>query len=393
MNTESEEDNMNNVSIIHCGDIHIGMELQGAGSKSRARKAEIKKTFLDIIALCRQEHTDLLLVAGDLFDGANTVREDMEDILMALSGLDHTRVFIAPGNHDFVNPASVYETCKWPENTHIFRGDMETVIVPKLQLSVSGAGFTSQYVRKSLLSGFKVEEDGLLHIGVLHGELVSRQGTGNYNPLTIADIEASGLDYLALGHIHRTSGILRAGETSYAYSGSPEGHGFDELGALGILKGTISREAVALDFYPVCKRRYEEVQIDVTGLNHSTAVIERILHETEAAYGPDFMKHFYKIILTGTLDSQVYLNLADIQAGLSAFYFSKVKDRTSVTVHIEDIENDTTLRGVFASLVSEDLKLARESGAKEEAKLLTQILGTGLKAFMGEVHYSEDTQN
>lgn len=384
---------MNKRSIIHCGDIHIGMELQGAGVRSRARKAEIKKTFLDVIALCQKEHTDLLLIAGDLFDGANTGREDMEDILIALSGLDHTRVFIAPGNHDFVNPASVYETCRWPVNTHIFRGAMETVVIPEWQVSVSGAGFTSQYVRKSLLSGFHLPEDGLLHLGVLHGELVSRQGAGSYNPVTTAEIAASGLDYLALGHIHKTSGVQQAGKSAYAYSGSPEGHGFDELGELGVLKGFVGSDGVELDFYPVCRRRYEEISVDVTGLSHTQAFTGRILHELEQTYGPEFMEHLYKIELTGALEPQVYLNLSDIQAGLSALYFSRVKDRTTVKLSMEDVANDTTLRGVFASLVAEDLKQAKDSGDEAREALLTQILATGLKAFMGEVHYSEDTQN
>lgn len=384
---------MNKVSIIHCGDIHLGMELQGAGSRARSRKAEIKKTFLDILSLCKQENTDILLIAGDLFDGANTGKEDMEDILVALSGLSHTRVFIAPGNHDFVNPASMYQVCQWPENTHIFRGEMDTVVIPEWEVSVSGAGFTSQYVKNSILSGFRVPNDGLLHIGVLHGELVSRQGMSTYNPLTEADIAASRLDYLGLGHVHKYSGLLQAGMTTYAYSGSPEGHGFDELGQLGILKGNVGMDGAELKFIPMCRRRYEEVKVDVTGLSHRAAFTGRILHQIEELYGPDFMENLYKIQLIGILDSQVYLNLADIQAGLSSLYFVRIKDRTTLQTDSDDIINDTTLRGVFASLVLEDLTHATESGNSEDELLLAEVLSVGLKAFMGEVHYSEDTQN
>ena len=43
------------------------------------------------------------------------------------------------------------------------------------------------------------------------------------------------MDYIALGHIHKFSGIKRIGNTYYAYSGCPEGRGFDEEGDKGII--------------------------------------------------------------------------------------------------------------------------------------------------------------
>ena len=54
------------------------------------------------------------------------------------------------------------------------------------------------------------------------------------------DIEKSGLTYLALGHVHQYSGPRREGGTVYAYPGTPDGRGFDELGEKGVILGRVS---------------------------------------------------------------------------------------------------------------------------------------------------------
>ena len=62
----------------------------------------------------------------------------------------------------------------------------------------------------------------------LHGDALNAGSP--YNAVTREQIAASGLCYLALGHIHEKSGLQRAGETFYAWPGCPMGRGFDELG-------------------------------------------------------------------------------------------------------------------------------------------------------------------
>ena len=52
--------------------------------------------------------------------------------------------------------------------------------------------------------GFAAPRDGRIHLMALHGDV---EGKGRYGPIALEDIAASGLTYLALGHIHR---LLRA---------------------------------------------------------------------------------------------------------------------------------------------------------------------------------------
>ena len=84
--------------------------------------------------------------------------------------------------------------------------------------------------------GFAAPRDGRIHLMALHGDV---EGKGRYGPIALEDIAASGLTYLALGHIHACSGLQKAGDTYWAYPGCPEGRGFDELGDKGVLVVTV----------------------------------------------------------------------------------------------------------------------------------------------------------
>ena len=67
-----------------------------------------------------------------------------------------------------------------------------------------------------------------------------------YRAMTLKDVEQSGADYLALGHVHAFGGVQQAGRTFWAYPGCPEGRGFDELGDKGFLTGTVEPGQVKL---------------------------------------------------------------------------------------------------------------------------------------------------
>ncbi len=83
---------------MHCGDIHLGAELTMLGRKAASRKAEIKRTFMNILSLCRAEQVQLLLIAGDFFDNVHVEDNTLEEIKTGFEGLKDTIVAIAPGN-------------------------------------------------------------------------------------------------------------------------------------------------------------------------------------------------------------------------------------------------------------------------------------------------------
>ena len=82
----------------------------------------------------------------------------------------------------------------------------ECVELPELGARVWGAAFTDKY-SGAMLRGFSAAKvPGVKDIMCIHGEL---NEASSYDPITESDIAASGMDYVALGHIHSGSGLRR----------------------------------------------------------------------------------------------------------------------------------------------------------------------------------------
>ena len=315
------------VKIVHAADFHLDSAFGAlSAEQARQRRRESRELLTRLSNYVNQNGVDLVLLAGDLFDSDTTYRETLEALSEALGAM-RARVFIAPGNHDPLTPDGPYARTRWSDNVHIFTEDrMQTITFPDLNCAVHGAAFTApECPTDSVLPGFRVPQDGLIHIGLLHGDVTTSDS--RYRPIRAADIAGSGLDYLALGHVHACSGVQLAGKTAYAYPGCPEGRGFDELGDKGFLAGEVDKGSVKLRFVPFAKRRYEIVTVDVTGREPLEAVCEALPQHTEA--------DIYRVILTGERSGSV--DTAAITDELSPrFYALEVRDRTTVCRDIWD---------------------------------------------------------
>ena len=107
------------MKILHTADWHLDAPMAGLGEdNAQALRRESRKLPEKIVKLCKAEGCDLLLIAGDLFDGPYT-KESMTVLRSALSQLD-IPVIITPGNHDHCGPDSPYHKEEWPSNVHIF---------------------------------------------------------------------------------------------------------------------------------------------------------------------------------------------------------------------------------------------------------------------------------
>ncbi len=264
------------LKFIHGADFHLDAPFAALSpEQARQRRAEQRQLLSRLADLVRSEGAELVLLAGDLLDGGETYQETVEALARTLGQLA-VPVFIAPGNHDPYAPRSVYAGTAWPDNVHIFSAvQPQAVELPELGCVVHGAAFTTPQADRSPLLGFSAPRDGKIHLMVLHGDTA---GQGRYGPIGEADIAASGLTYLALGHIHTCSGLQKAGDTFWAYPGCPEGRGFDETGEKGVLSVTVADGGgVSARFVPLAGRRYEIVEADVTGADSGEEALRAVL--------------------------------------------------------------------------------------------------------------------
>ena len=308
------------LKLIHGADFHLDAPFAALSpEKARQRRAEQRQLLSRLADLAEEEGADLVLLSGDLLDGGETYQETVEALSHAL-GQIKAPVFIAPGNHDPYGPRSAYAGTAWPDNVHIFTSvQPEGVELPELGCVVHGAAFTTPQADRSPLMGFSAPRDGRIHLMTLHGDVA---GQGRYGPIRPEDIAASGLTYLALGHIHACSGLQQAGETCWAYPGCPEGRGFDETGEKGVLAVTVDDQgAVSVRFVPLAGRRYEIVEADVTGKDSAEEALREVLPASPTG-------DCCRIILTGQRSFGTP-DLAALTALAQPSYFSvSVRDNT-----------------------------------------------------------------
>ena len=361
---------MNKVKVLHCADLHFDTPFKELSKEvSDTSKNELLEVFKNIIDLAIDENIEVLLIAGDVFDNLTVNKNTLFFISDQIRRIDNIKVFISPGNHDPYNEKSFYNMINWPENVYIFKGDMEFKEVKELNLIVWGAGFRNNYENETLLRGVSVDSDKI-NIMILHGEIASTNSKNEYNPIYINDIYNSNIDYIALGHRHKFSGILKEGMTTYAYSGCPQGRGFDESGEKGVIIGEVYRGGTDLRFFPVCKRKYVTKEINITGTNSYDEVIFKILSDLS---NEEINKNFYKIILKGELKE--HFNLKEnllIEKLKNKFYYIKIINDTSIEINLEELSKDYSIKGKFIAKILEKLKDASDDD-KEILKLALKI--------------------
>ena len=375
---------MNNVKILHCADLHIGATVGFLKQNAEARRAETLLTAEKIINLGIEKSIDILLIAGDLFD-SNKIEDRFIDTVFAKIASAPFPVVVACGNHDPLNADSPFKTKALPENLYVFGNSDECKEYESLNLCVYGRSFETSSLMGEECFTLKVDPSKI-NVLLQHGELKSDL-KGEYNSITPAFVKNCGMDYIALGHVHKRSEIGKIDNTYFAYPGCPEPQGFDELEDKGVYLGEIGKGLCNLEFVSTAKRRHAHEKCDITGLLGEEEISLKITDTLKEKYGEGFGENLYKIELIGEISAESQLNLAEIESRLSPLvFFVKLRDNTEFALDLEKLAGEASLKGIFAKKMLERMNTADDT-QKESIK---KALNLGLKAFLGEVKYNED---
>lgn len=378
---------MKSVKVLHCADLHIGAAESSLGAKAQSRRAETLITFEKIINTAKENAVDILLIAGDLFNSNNIEKSFIDRVFECFSEIPVVKIVFSAGNHDPLNADSPFKKYKQDLPQNLFVLDTKECFAEfsELNTRVYGKSFKEVYMRGCDNFFFTTDPD-FINIMCIHGELRSDLNS-DYNSITNNFIETSGMDYIALGHIHKRTEIEKKGNTYYAYCGCPEGQGFDELGEKGVYMGTVSKEKCEMQFIATAKRMHIAENIDISGLNSANEISNLITETLKQKYGEQFGENLYKIILTGYIDESADISLPEITSRINeVLYFAKVKDKTEIKADFNELAKEQSLKGIFVK----NMLLKIENSYGEEKELLKSALNIGLKAFSGEVVYDED---
>ena len=357
------------IRILHAADFHMDSPFYSLPEEKAAERRREQRALLERLAAAAEEtRAQIVLLAGDLFDSAASYWETTEALTRMLSDIK-AEVFIAPGNHDYYTNRSPYAFMELPANVHIFKTpQLRSVELPELNVRVWGAGFSSASC-EPLLRNFSVGKSDMTEIMVLHGDVAAES---KYNAVSQAEIAASGLDYLALGHVHSFSGIQRSGETFYAYPGCLEGRGFDETGPKGIITGTVGKGQCDLSFLPMGGREYRVIEVDLSQTDDALAA-------AKTAVGDGSPRDIARLVLTGAYSGRVHIP-AILDALGDQFYHLTVKNSTHARRGLWDGADGDTLTGLFLSRLKAKLD---ESEDEESRELLELAARYGLSALEG----------
>lgn len=343
--------------LLHTADVHLGARHADLGDRAATQRERQFAAFVATVDLALAEKVDLVLIAGDLFDSNTQPRRSVERAAAQIKRLvdARIRVVIAPGTHDVYDRASIYRAYDLPALAGAVGSDLVTVLdpehhdvhLPALDVVVHGRCYATKRAPESPLAGLDVQGDdrATWHVGLLHAALAIEGRTdGDDVVIRTEEIEASNLDYLALGHWHSTS-KGKAGRTAYAYSGAPEPIALDQDRAGNVLVVTLDAargtKSVEIEERKVGRTRFERRQLDAATIGTQPALVAAL----RDAANPDLV---LDVELIGVRPDELDLHVEEVEAELAdQFLKVRVRDRSIAPLPDGPIASADTVLGAF----------------------------------------------
>ena len=206
------------VIIVHSSDLHLGTD---DSFSEKDRLAVLPK----VLTAASDAHADVVVLAGDSFDNHRQPVDLLERAAQMLR--DYRKpIVILPGNHDPLTPDSVYRRAGLGliPNVSILGLTVEkSVTFNEFELEVWGHAHVD-YADMSPLANPRPRTTRW-QLAAAHGHYVDAERDPNRLIgswlIHREELDATGADYVALGHWNQTTRVGDGGVTAY-YSGSPE---------------------------------------------------------------------------------------------------------------------------------------------------------------------------
>ena len=287
--------------ILHTADIHLDSPLRSLALRDPDLRDQVhtatRSAFTRIVDTAIAESVSALLIAGDLFDGAERSARTAAYLTGQLDRLRESgiRAFYIKGNHDAENPLT--GELSLPDNVHIFDGRGG-----KVQLSediwIHGVSFANRHAPESLLPKYPAPVGGAINIAMLHTSLAGAVGHDPYAPCTVNDLVAAGFDYWALGHVHRRQ--VHAETPWIVMPGTPQGRDIGEPGPKSATLLTIG-QTIEVAEVQTSLVEFLNVEIDVSQAGNEDGLrdlLRQVLRDTANSLTSD--SGVIRLSLTGS---------------------------------------------------------------------------------------------
>jgi len=357
------------VKLLHCADLHMGALFPDVGRRrgNLLREAQ-KKTWCNLLHFAGQENVDLVLVAGDLFD-SNYLSSATVDFFLQSLEKTSLPICVLPGTHDPYDRNSLYRSSKFSgyENLFIFtKPEVQSLCFPDMGLTVHARASFSSGREHSPLKGLKPSGKTRYNVAVAHGGLKQERKDPDAFPFRSEEIEASGMDYIALGHDHNFR-ELTAGRTRAFYPGPLETLRFGQEAGNALLI-TLEGDSVFVEKKRVGHFHWKEISLDISSMTEKEIEEQLLSHKGQEC--------LLRVIFHGMIPFYRMNRLDALKGHLDGYFF--YLDFQFVHLSCSDRLPEKHLPGL--SLPGEFHRLMQEkirNAAPEDRKIYEEALWQG----------------
>ena len=253
---------------------------------------------------------------------------------------------------------------------------LDRIYFERDKVMIYGWGFAAEEMRQNPLYDTHVDDTTNINFVCGYADLDGEIDSTTC-PISRTDLKQFGADYYALGSRHEATDLINLGGSMYSYSGSLECTGFDEpgLGGVKLLNvkyddGELSMDGKNITFGQI---RFVSEEIDVTGINTSNDIINRISRMiSEKKYGVETALH---CTLTGNVDPRFAIPDA-LDNDVFGLYCFELSNKTLPLYGIEPFKRDMSVKGeLFRTLLP-----LLESEDEEQRLVAARAFREGLAA-------------
>ena len=376
------------VRLIHTADVHLGRTFKFLGEFGKTLRGQVRKTFERVVSLARERQAHALLIPGDLFDSLRPDPGDLRFALETIASVNPLPVFLLPGTHDRYAPNSVYRRLtpdERPRNLYLFDPDHRTFYLADLGLAVHGRANEVSKGGAPPLTGIAPHPEARFNVALAHASIALPHLTEDPEHdyfVSEAEVRASGVQYLALGHWHKCAEYYLGNSFRVWYAGSPETLQFEDGDASSYVLEVILRDgAVDVRRERIGRYTWTERDLDVSGIPDRQAFERELLQ----LVGED---QIVRVNLKGTRSATAAVDLTAIEEAVNP-QFAYFELRTQgLRTRWEDFDPTTvfphgTVGAAFVTLAKERLAQASEGERTHWEEVLRR--GTALLAGQEEV--------
>jgi DNA repair protein SbcD/Mre11 len=358
------------MKLLLFADLHLDTPFQWAGPMlARARRNALRTTLRRICELADSLAVDALLSGGDLYEHERFSPDTVAFLTNTFADFGRP-VYLAPGNHDWYGPASLYRQAHWSPNVHVFTEDQLVAVELTDQVTLWGAAHRAPANTDGFLErGFKVGRGGvnlaLFHGSELGGIAFQETGKAPHAPFRSEQVEACGLDHALVGHFHSP----RDGAW-HTYPGNPDPLTFGETGQRGAVLFTVAGDgSLHRERHSVSTSTVTSVEVDITGVSSSSAIRDRVAEAVASLTG------IVRVTISGDVDPEVSVSLVDLaDAGPHLDALVPRVGSVAVAYDFDALAAEQTVRGQFVrDVCASDL----------DGDARRRVLVTGLRALEG----------